>query len=411
MIRRFWQKRMAAIALASATCAADEPAGLRFCNSRSVLISREAAQEEKVQLWVSCGSPGAWKPADAVDEGGDLMFRATADGAHYFYLVVTSQAGVSTPLPTVDAAPHAAVHIDTAPPILQLRDVRLHETASAGASQEVEVSVTGRLSLIEENTPAVPLRAYYRSASSRVWLDGGPPQVRDGRLEWSAPAGIRPPLDISIIAIDRAGNRSKVEFAQLTVESKPLDVASNEPPAVCSQPTVAQPQRPSPPPAARPALSDRLQRLRAAAERYMAEGYFTLAVARLEDALAERPYEVQLLCMAGKALYWAGEYERAANRFQAALAVEPGEIEALDGLALIAVTRGQYEAAREHLTNLLRIAPNSAAHWIALGDVQHRLGKPVAALASWQKAEQASAADAEVRARATRRLRQFAVAE
>jgi tetratricopeptide (TPR) repeat protein len=112
-----------------------------------------------------------------------------------------------------------------------------------------------------------------------------------------------------------------------------------------------------------------------------------------------------LLSELGSALYSAGKYDDATTRFEAALKLTPDVPNALEGLALVAATQRRYPQAREHLLHLLRVNPQSAANWLRLGDIEHKLGNTEEAATAWQRVLDMRAADRALRDKAEKRLK------
>jgi TolA-binding protein len=205
-------------------------------------------------------------------------------------------------------------------------------------------------------------------------------------------------VDLRLVAADLAGNVSSADLLRVPLP----EIQADRPPE--TQPATPVPSTEPAPPAPVPAEAEHLRKL---ARDFTAEGRFSLAAARLEDAVALAPRDADLLVELGTALYHAGRYDDAADRLHAALSAQPDHGGALDGLALVAATQRQYPQAREYLLQLQRLRPDSGLMWLRSGDIEHRLGNTAPARAAWRKVLNAADADDSVRAGARRRLAYF----
>lgn len=413
----------------------------RYLPARRIVVEYQAANGVEVaaaELWVSTDGCATWsRPADVTSGPATLVFTAPADGRYDLFLVLHGAAGGSGPPPVAGCEPIATAIIDTAPPLLQVHGP-YREGSDESASVEpgvVQLAVT----LIEENLSDSGVRVHYRTPNGQ-WVDGGVAAVADGRLAWRAPPTRAGALDLRIVATDRAGNRAAAEVAAVPIPAAPATQAAG-PPGTAGQASggeaagmatavapVAPPQvegvhvapvAPVTGPGAAPAAAadgaapglggraDDLRALRELATKFMSEGRYSLAAARLEDALELAPQDADLLVDLGSALYRLGRHEDADRRFRSALGAAPDHAGALDGLALVAATQRRYPEARAHLRELLRLRPQSGLTWLRAGDIEHRLGRTSEALRAWEQVLRVADADAEVRAMAERRLDYF----
>jgi len=153
-------------------------------------------------------------------------------------------------------------------------------------------------------------------------------------------------------------------------------------------------------------LTPRAQRLAEAAAAFSRRGEFSLAAARLREALALAPRNPDLLVSLGNASFQTRDLAEAERLFRLALDSQPGHAAALEGLALVAMNLDRYPDARENLRRLLELDPSTARHWLHYGDVEHRLGQQQSALEAWRHVLQL-APEPELRGRAERRLSLF----
>lgn len=423
-------------------CSAASAAGPeRYVATRDVLLQYDvanAAQVTTVELHVSTDSGRSWAVATSVDAGrGTRRYTAPADGKYCFYIILRNESGASAPPPAAGTPPLCVAVIDTTPPLLQFHDVRLDQPPDAPPT------VALRASLVEENLSDEGLRVFYR-APDGPWSDGGLAQhSADCSYVWPLPRNILPPLDLRLVAADRAGNRATSETRRLPAESASTETttmaatpttqpAPSEPQFVdlqpvapvlvepvsglvapepvppektpAAQPPDARPAAPQPDPAT---IEEQLTVLRTMADGFMREGRFTLAAARLQDAVQLAPQDADLQVDLGSVLYRLRQYDQAQARFDSAASLDPAHAGALEGLALVAATQKRYPDAREHLRAYLRLAPESGSGWLRYGDIEHRLGNEAQAFTAWEKALQIADSEPAVRDQAQRRLAYF----
>lgn len=371
----------------------------QFLASREIMLEYRAASDapvDEVRVWVSTDAGRTWQAAQVTLDGKHtLRYSAPGDGRYDFYVVLQNAAGASNLPPSPGARPAATVIVDTLPPLLQI------DGAEIAPADECGHRVTLRAALVEENLSPAGVRLFYRD-DARHWTDAGVASVVDEHIAGSVPACTRPAIDLRVVVTDLAGNMVSAEVSNVAVP--PLPEPPPEPPAA------TQPAPPPEPPASEfPApLSAEAQRLRQRAVDFMAEGRFALAAARLEDALALAPDDVDTLVDLGLALYRAGRYEEAGGCLRAALDRRADHVGALDALALVAATQKQYSLAREYMSQLQRLQPEAGQVWLRSGDIEHRLGNTAQALAAWRQVLTARDADQTLRDNARRRLEYFA---
>lgn len=410
-------------ALVAALSVGDTCANEAFVNSRRVVLSYRPADStpvDEVSLWVSTDRGASWEAApferDAV---AALRYDAARDGRFDFYLVLRNAAGASADPPTRGSRPHVSVIVDTAPPLLQ---VHAHTLTAAAAPQ-----LSARVSLIEENLAEGAVRVFYRTSVDKPWIDGGEAIIHESELTWTVPAGAAGRIEMRITVTDRAGNVTIAEIPGVVITrvagatvsaaaaTQPAGPVEDSAPALTVEPVAPVPDSTSPP-AARAGVTspaspqtpyrnaDALRRL---ALEYMKQGRYELAAARIADALAAAPDDVELLVMQGSAEYRAGRYSTAETAFAKARRIQAGHTPAIEGLALVAATQKRYADARGYLRDVLRFAPNDAKAWLRLGDMEHRLGALSEARHAWLQAAELTGADDGTRAAARRRLNYF----
>ena len=408
------------------TAAAVQAATPRYLNSRRIILSFDTATVapvESIALWVSTDGGQGWREAEAGFSGSNVArFEISTDGGYAFYLVLVNSAGRSGEPPVSGSRPHATVIVDTVAPTLQVHEAGFVRTAAEAPKLHVS------LSLIEENLGDAGVRVFYRTSADTLWRDGGPVPVIDGQFSWEPPTPVGPSIDIRVVATDLAGNQACEEITDLATQfGLPIDqaAAASEPDTVRPGPVLVEPvRRALVEPAAHVSLAEpsarqtptsqpsntSLARLRQLAERHAALGQFSLATARLEDALERAPDDADLLVDLGSVLYRAQRHGEAAARFQAAAELFPDHVGAIEGLALVAATQNRYAQARTHLKHLLRLKPESGRFWLRYGDMEHKLGNAAEAVRAWERVLSVREADDRAVEKAKARLKYFAPA-
>lgn len=383
----------------------------RYVASRQLLLEFQAEGAEtpaEVDVWVSTDAGRTWQTAETTPAGATtLRYDAPADGKYDFYLALRAANGESEGPPPPGTPAMVSVIVDTLPPLLQVHAAGLR---SEGDRPAVEMVAT----FIEENRSQEAVRVFYRTIPTE-WIDGGPADIVETGLLWYAPTLLAPPVELRLIAVDRAGNPCVATAAVTpTPPSSPLDAVANKQAGASSTPETADAAATTQPAAPAGLAADRgrrsgptLAHLRELAERFAACGQYSLAAARFEDALELAPKDADLLVDLGSTLYRLGRYDEAGRRFETALSLVNDHVGALEGLALVAATQRRYAVAREHLQRLLQLRPHSGATWLRAGDVEHRLGRTRPALEAWRRALAARDGDEELRAKARRRLEYF----
>jgi len=399
--------------------------GPAYVATREVIIEFQVshpADDATAHLWVSRDSGRSWSKGDAARVSvHTLKYTAPADGRYDLYLVLCSSAGASGAPPQPGSIPTASVIVDTLPPLLQIHEAR---SESVGGCRRVVFDV----SLVEEHLSESAARVFYRTDGS-PWRDGGPAEAISGTITWRVPADVPERADLRVVVTDLAGNQAADEVRavaivpthpQTSTQTQDRCTPTSRPTAEAGvsavtidpvEPVELEPLSLKGTATSQPLLSTteraELRRLRELAAGFIATGRYSLAIARLEDALRLAPDDVDTLAELGHVLVRLQRYEEADARFAQAVQLRPDHLSALDGLALVDAARKRYADARVHLRELLRMHPESGAHWLRLGDMAHRVGNGDEALEAWEKVLSIPGADEELRAKVRRRLEYF----
>lgn len=412
------------IILAGNVFAGPFPARPIYVGSRSVVLSCESANSaeiDRIHVWVSPDDGENWQEAVVAPNGASTVrFEAEDDGNYSFYTILENEAGCSAAAPTAGSKPHLQVTIDTAPPTVQIHSA--HQTRSAGGEPLLRLDV----SLVDESLGYAGTRLFYRAIATTGWQDAGPVMYSAGVVNWQLPPDIPARIDLRLAATDRAGNQAVDEIRGVSIESpgiltpqraeptrdlplEPVTVPDVEPVTVAPVRPVTLADEAESGREAQPSLRDakRAEFLHEQARRFLAEGRFPLAGARLQEALDLTPNDADLQVDLARVLYRTRQYDRAAHHYQLALEASPDHLAAIEGLALVAVGQKRYPDARSHMQHLLRLCPESGEHWLHFGDVEHMLGNAADARAAWNQALQLEQADQSIRKEAQKRLELF----
>jgi hypothetical protein len=388
---------------------------VRYVNTHEVAVAFQAADGaavERVRLWLSRDGGDSWSAhVGSNPSGAGPRFEVTEDGLYDVYVVLEGAAGASGPAPAPGAEPHLRVVVDTRPPIVQIH--RVDRSASGDGVDRLDIDV----SLYEPHLADGGIRLFFRAAGAADWRDGGPVLPTEGRVAWSAPPDLeRERIDLRIVVTDLAGNRAVDDFSGVHPQPAAGEVAVR---AAASQPAAAAPAtqpvpvastETGPERAGGPLSTESTRRaasLREVAAQFASQGLRDLALARLNEALALAPNDVDAHVEVGQLLYELQRIDEAGTQFTRAAELAPRHAGALEGLALTAVTQHRYSDARAHLKALLESSAESALTWLRLGDVEHRLGRREAAVSAWKRAGELVGDDAALRERIDRRLRSF----
>jgi tetratricopeptide (TPR) repeat protein len=328
-----------------------------------------------------------WRVAATEPAGANqVLFHARQDGSYHFYFAWGEHEAPSAP-----TTAHVSVVVDTATPTLQVHEVRPEPSGKR---------LLFRATLVDDNLAPTAARVFYRSGNA-AWADGGAAHARLGGFDWELPADATDTLDLRVVVTDRAGNRTQEE--RLAVRTRPAQPVAVAPTELVPAEDVAERAGATDAAAAAP-VSGEGARLRALAKEFRDQGQYSLAAARLEDALRLAPQDVELLVELGDTLFRNVQFDEARVRFERALEVAPSNTDALQGLALVDAAQRRYDQARDRLLQLVALEPESQIFWLRLGDVQHKLGAFDQARSAWQRVAVLGPPGSDWRAKAELRL-------
>lgn len=401
---------LAVLCGAVAASPADAPP---YVNSRELVFGYALAESctlGRAGLWVTQDDGRSWRAVEVAAAGGPaLRYSAAGDGRFGFWLVVENEGGSSAIAPTPGDRPQIQVIVDTVPPLVQLHAARVLTIIEA---EFLELDAT----VIEENLGPQGLHLFWRPTAGGAWQDGGVVRAQGGAWRCPLPQTDASHVNLRLRATDLAGNASAAELANIVIASVvppcldaiPAD-AEDSLAAAAGADSAAALASPGAARAAPLAPGDEqlLTQWRRLAREHLSQGRYELAAARLTDMLSLMPNEADLHVELGSALLRLERVESANAHFATAHTLSRDNSGALEGLALVAASQGRFPQAAEQLELLLKLRPDSAAHWLRYGDLRHKLGDNGGAEQAWRKALEFSGGDAALAGKCTQRLEIF----
>ena len=118
------------IALAAEGAPPDHNSEVVAVNSPDIEISYSVHQAakpiERVDLWVTTDRAESWRHYGVEPTGGTATrFHADRDGMYGFYLVLRNSVGLSSGPPRSGQEPHQWALIDSAPPLVQIKQAQV----------------------------------------------------------------------------------------------------------------------------------------------------------------------------------------------------------------------------------------------------------------------------------------------
>lgn len=361
-------------------------------------VNEAALPLDTVALWFTTDGGTTWvEYGSDADDLSPITFRATREGLHGFYFVLTNAGGPSSTPPQTGVTPQLTVFVDYTRPAVQLHPVR---QTNAQGHRTVQI----RWAAIDINFDDRPVQLEYRRTSASGWDPlSAEPLANTGRYDWRIPDDIHGPVAIRMVVTDRAGH-------QVTTEAQTFELA----PVPATQPATAR--LTGAPGVMRGGLGingvgiaplqvdDRSQRLMAQAASYRERGQLREAIARLREAVRLNPRWAKAFVEMGEMLYHIGDLDRALNAYELALRQQPTMRRGLRGAAMVHRRQNDHNAAGRLLRTILQTNPNDAEVWINLGDISVFQGDEVMARECYTRATLVDPSASQVIANARKRL-------
>ncbi len=384
-------------------------------NSRDIEISYSVHQAarpiERIDLWVTADRAESWRHYGVETSGATATrFHADRDGIYAFYLVLRNSVGLSSGPPRSGQQPHQWALIDSAPPLIQIKQVRIiaHKPPRDAV---LIVSWTA----YDDHLGDRPISLYYQTTDQPGWRLMAARVADVGRFDWTVPRDLRGSITVKIEMTDRAGNMasdtsrpvlldSTMSGAALPAQTQPPALQEVDAPAAQSKPelSTAEPERtidmPNP---------TRAQELHELGLWHKNRGEYALAVERLIEAMNLNPYIESPAYDLADIYYAQGNYQGALDIYGNILEKYGADRRASRGSALAMMALSKYPEALRQLEHVLQSAPNDAEIWLDAGDVLLSMSQPAQARSYWQEAARLTPGDSNIAGRAKNRLTKY----
>lgn len=323
-------------------------------------VNSKAEPLSSVRLWYTLDHGTTWQFfGEDGDRQSPLTFRASVEGLHGFFLVLSNATGPSSTDPSSGTEPQRWAYVDYTPPLVQMQPPRI--TLALGR-RVIQI----RWTAIDANFGTRPVEITYRRLPARQWnsisID---PVANTGRYDWRPANDITGPVAVRMTVQDRGGNR--VTSEQQIVEIPPWRAKPN--PISPVAPSSATTNLPTRSPAPRGNMPSRAQRLFAEAIVYRDRGQYREGIASLREAVALKPTWTEAFAEMADMLYRIGDLDRSLSAYDLALRQDPQMRAALRGAAMVHRRRNDNISAAAMLRTILRYNPNDAEVWMNLGDL------------------------------------------
>ncbi len=366
---------------------------------------------QQVDLWVTADGGDRWKPYRSESSGqSPLRFRAEHDGVYGFFLVLHNKVGASSGPPQPGQQPHQWVLVDSAAPLVQIKQVRVIQREPFERPVLV-VSWTA----FDAHLGDRPVSLYYEMASRPGWrlMSAGIADV--GRFDWLIRADVSGRITVKIEITDRAGNIASDISQPVLLEAQPAagstaaQTMPAEPLAAESFATSAAHKHPAIEPEAKipPPDAQKAQELYNLGVWHKERGDYGLAVARLIEAMNYGPDLLAPPYDLAEIYHAEGNYHGALDIYKGILERRSTDREALRGSALAMVALRKYPEALQHLERVLQVQPNDAETWLHAGDVFLWMGQSSQARRYWQEAARLNPENADIAAKAKQRIEKY----
>ncbi len=383
--------------------------------SRDIEISYSVHQAarpiERIDLWVTEDRAESWQHYGVETSGTTATrFHADRDGVYGFFLVLRNSAGPSSKPPRSGQEPHQWALIDSAPPLVQIRQVRIIDHKPPRDAVLV-VSWTA----FDDHLGDRPISLYFQTTAQPGWRLMAARVADVGRFDWTVPRDLRGRITVKIEMTDRAGNTasdtsipvlldSPVTGEDLPAQTQPPASQGADAPAAQLNPALptTQPARtidmPNP---------TRAQELHELGLWHKNRGEYALATERLIEAMNLNPYIESPAYDLADIYYVQGNYRGALDIYGNIPEKDGVDRRASRGSALAMMALSQYPEALRQLERVLQSAPHDAEIWLDAGDVLLSMSQPVQARSYWQEAARLTPGDSNIAGRAKKRLTKY----
>ena len=400
------------VTLAAQGAPPDRSGEMIAVKSRDIEISYSVHQAAKpidrIDLWVTADRAESWRHYGVETTGATATrFHADRDGVYGFYLVLRNSVGQSSGPPLSGQEPHQWALIDSAPPLVQIKQVRVIEHEPPRDAVLV-VSWTA----YDDHLSDRPISLYCQTTEQPGWRLMAARVADVGRFDWAVPRDLRGRITVKIEITDRAGNMasdtsrpvlldSPMSGAALPAQTQPLALQGVDAPAAQSKPALstAEPDDlPNP---------TRAQELHELGLWHKNQGEYALAVERLIEAMNLNPYIKSPAYDLADIYYVQSNYQGALDIYGNILEKHGADRRASRGSALAMMALSKYPDALRQLEQVLQSAPNDAEIWLDAGDVLLSMSQPAQARSYWQEAARLTPGNSNIAGRANKRLAKY----
>ncbi len=383
--------------------------------SRDIEISYSVHQAarpiERIDLWVTADRAESWRHYGVETSGATATrFHADRDGVYGFYLVLRNSVGLSSGPPRSGQQPHQWALIDSAPPLVQVKQMRIINHKPPRDAVLV-VSWTA----YDDHLGDRPISLYYQTTDQPGWRPMATRVADVGRFDWTVPRALRGSITVKIEIMDRAGNMasdtsrpvlldSLVARTDLPAQTQPAVLQGVDAPAaqIKPAPQAAVPERvidlPNP---------ARAQELHELGLSYKNRGEYALAVERLIEAMNLNPKVKSPAYDLADIYYLQSNYHGALDIYENIQERNSADRRADRGSALAMMALSKYPEALRQLEHVLQSAPDDAEIWLDAGDILLRMSQPAQARSYWQEAARLTPGNSNIAGRAKKRLAQY----
>lgn len=356
----------------------------------------------KVDLWVTTNNGEPWQHyASEIGQPSSIQFHAERDGLYGFFLVLRNNVGASSGPPQPGQQPHQWVLVDTSPPLVQIKQVRMIRR-DPPESPLLVVSWAAYDAHLDDR----PVSLYYRVDERPGWQALASSIADVGQFDWAIPPQVSGRITVKIEISDRAGNVASDISSLIMLEAQtPVNNAAQampDAPPLGKTPPNAEANLPGA--EAQKSDPERARELYKLGVWHKQRGDYGLAVTRLVEALNHAPNILPPAYELANIYYAQGNYHGALDIYNGILEHHWTDRQALRGTALAKVALRQYPDALQHLERALQTTLDDAETWLHAGDVFLLMGQRDSATQYWREAARISPAGTDIAGQAQKRL-------
>ncbi len=338
-----------------------------------------------VELWFTTDDGQNWHLfCRDPDAKSPVTFRCDQDGTYGFFLVLINAAGRSSAAPSATQEPQQWVLVDTAKPLVQIKQVRL-VTLESDKQRRLAVSWAA----YDANFSDRPVSMDYQIREKPGWHSIVTHLRNTRRFDWTVPDNVTGQLEIRLEVADRAGNVGVAVSNPIEMFSGNVSSLTGISPTDADSKSTASSEDPS---TDAPAKNIDLLSRSKARELYdlglyhRDRGDWALAADRLIEAINYDPTMTEPAQTLARMYYDQGNYQGSLSIHQGVLEYHSTDRDSLRGSALALVALRRYPEALTNLEHVLASNPEDGQTWMDAGDVFLWMGKRDGAKNYWEQA-------------------------